>query len=244
MRRRMLGALFVLAISMCVGCSKQEDDMQQYAEPNQSDSVIEDGGDYLPDTSLWTQLLTDEGVLDVDLDEESQKDKIVLSYEDYEGSQQIQDFYVLLNGNNKVSIFDNKTLSIDEQEDRTLEDIMAFDFNKDSRPEYLFLFDTHGTGGNGTHDAWILWLNDMPRFEILNCLEYYQEGESKYSEGGLDTLYKIQHINGDNSKMQTYQYSYLDGHSDYTGDLVSLVGYDAEKDSFVVIDSWKENNED
>ncbi|WP_026507034.1 hypothetical protein [Butyrivibrio sp. MC2013] len=247
MRRLFLGASILLVMGMCAACSQQADTVQHTAQAAdvQTDSTIETVRDIiLPDTSSWTKQLANEGETLQDLDFNEQEDKIVLSYKDVEGSQRIQDFYVLLNGNTTVSISDDDRLSQEELEDRSLEDILAFDFDRDSNPEYVFLFDTHGAGGNGTHDAWVLWVSDMPRFELFDLLDYYEEGEGTDSEGGLDTLYQIQRVEGDASKMQTYQYTYMDGHSDYTGDLVSLIGYDRDQKAFVVLDSWKENIED
>lgn len=246
MRKSMLGAVVILSICICTACSKQHETTQlssNSSEDEVNSEIKTNSEDYLPDTSSWAQLLSDNGVLSVNLDGVKLDDEIILSYEDYEGSQRIRDFYVSLNETNKIGLSENGDKLSDEQRDMTLENVLSFDYNMDLQPEFVFLFDTHGAGGNGTHEAWILWVDDNPRFEMLDCLKYYAEGEENHTKGGLDTLYKIERVEGDNSKMKTYQYSYLDGHSDYNGDLVSLVGYDNDNNRLVVLDSWKENND-
>ena len=250
MRKKKLAAVLMLMICMCTACSKQQETTQQYSNPSRDDANSEiktnsetktNSENDLPDTSSWTKTLTDKGVLDIDLDRNNIDDEIILSYEDCEGSQRIKDFYVSLNETNKIGLSESGDKLSDEQSDMTLENVLSFDYNMDSQPEFVFLFDTHGVGGNGTHEAWILWIGDNPRFEKLDCLKYYAEGEDNSEKGGLDTLYKIERVEGDDSKMKTYQYSYLDGHSDYNGDLVSLIGYDKTDNKLKVLDSWKEN---
>ncbi|MCR5753761.1 MAG: hypothetical protein K6G30_02960 [Acetatifactor sp.] len=235
-----MGLSLILVLSLTSACGIQSSDI---AEKDADSEIKTSSEDYLPDTSSWTKSLTDNELLSVNLDGDKLADEIILSYEDYEGSQRIRDFYVSINESYKIGLSENGDKLSDEQRDMTLENVLAFDYNKDLQPEFVFLFDTHGAGGNGTHVAWILWVDDNPRFEMLDCLEYYAEGEGDCTEGGLDTLYKIERVEGDDSKMKTYQYSYLDGHSDYNGDLVSLIGYDNDHDELMVLDSWKENND-
>ena len=253
----------LLSVCMCVACSSQEKNSSKHSElssnnaseisSSNSEDVTNSGtdiskdisktnkttSDNIPDTSTWAKKLLDEGSLTVDLDKNSSDDEIVLSYNDTEENYSIKEFYASINGKNKVSLTNDFSKLSDEQKDMTLEDIMAFDFNSDLTPEYVFIFDTHGCGGNGSHEAWILWSNDTPKFEKLSCLDYYKEGEEG-KKGGLDTLYKIEHVDGDSSKMKTYQYTYNEGHSDYQGDLVSLIEYDTANSQFKVSDSWTE----
>ena len=180
------------------------------------------------DVSGWVDLLEQEGKISVDLDGYLGEETIVLTNEEFEGEQRIKELYVLLN--------DEKVVIPGVITDSSLESIMKFDFDMDEHPEYVFLMDTHGSGGQGTHEAWILWTKKST-FERLECLDEFQEGEQ---EGGVDSLYHIEYVDGDFSKMQTYQYTYRDGHSDYQGDLVSVVAYDTDLGVFQVEDSWVE----
>jgi len=174
--------------------------------------------------------------------EDALPEDVVITYEDVEGEQRIRDISVRSVKGEKALFPNGSDTLTDEERAMTLEDVKAFDFDYDAKAEYVLLFDTHGAGGNGSHEAWVLWMEDTPRFEVLSCLDSFMEGERDGIDGGVDTLYQVDHVDEDCGKMLTYQYTYQEGRSDYQGDLVTLVKYDEDKKTFVRVDSWKEKD--
>ena len=180
--KKFLNIVLFLTISSFSACSFENEAVIEKKDAIEPQVDFNNKNEDLPNTETWTSELSNQGELIIDLDGNTQDDKIILAYEEIEGERTLKDFYVLID-EEKVSLFDDTIEVKDEQRHMTLEDILAFDFNEDSKPEYVFLFDTHGAGGNGTHEVYILWMNNMPRFETLDCLDYYQEDENDNVDG-------------------------------------------------------------
>ncbi len=179
----------------------------------------------------WNESLSLNGKIDADLNEDGYPDRVQLEYEEKEGSMYISRFECEISGISSLFVL--------QDYDAAFEKLELFDFNEDGMNEIIFMYDTHGTGGEGTHDIYVLWIETdflkvqkiAPDIQGRCGLEEYWNVDGIYS---LDKcLYKGQ------EKVVVRQYVWgKDGHADQIGDAVSIVSLNETDSCFVAEDSW------
>jgi hypothetical protein len=185
----------------------------------------------------WTQTLTETQECTFDLDMDGQSDVIYLTYEKKEGSQYLSRF--------EVKIADVSEPFLIENYDASFEKLEVFDFDQDGTEELIILFDTHGSGGQGTHDIFVLSVKNHflkiylmePNTDRLAGLEDSWE---------IDEPYMIQRVlyHG-NEELLIRQYIWGEqGHSDHVGDLISIVALEKESGRILSKEAWMEREDE
>lgn len=182
----------------------------------------------------WSKTLLMSGELEVDLNGDKRADNIKITYVDKEGSQYIKEFKVMLTGQDSPFIIENYDASFEKME--------LFDFGKDNVEELVIMFDTHGAGGKGTHDIYVMRLDSGKASKINSAVEPLVDIESFWN---IDDIYDIEKVKYDGEeKMIVRQYVWgTDGHADAIGDIVSIVSFNQEINSFIADSSWMEEAE-
>lgn len=164
---------------------------------------------------------------------DEQEDVINLATEEIEGSQHISRFEVNIAGVSDTFII--------QDYDASFEKLEVFDFNKDGIDELIILFDTHGSGGQGTHDIYVLSIADNS-FKIYNIEPKIEGLEDLENSWNIDEPYIIQKVlYNENEEMIIRQYVWGEqGHSDYVGDWISIVFFNEETDCIIPKESWME----
>jgi len=182
----------------------------------------------------WTQTLLETQELTVDLNMDNQDDVIYLTYEEKEGSQYISRFEVKFAGVSEAFII--------EDYDASLEKLEVFDFNQDKIDELIIIFDTHGSGGQGTHDIFVLSIenNSLRIYNVNPNIEGLVDLEDSWS---IDEPYVMQKVlYKGNEEMLIRQYVWGEqGHSDHVGDLISIVSLNKETNDIMPGESWLES---
>lgn len=216
--------------------------LEKNKELQNTDSTVntyEKGNKITPiidDANGWSTDLLKNGSLTVDLNRDGKDDTIKIIYVEREGSPYIAEFEVTIAGS-------ESTFKLEEY-DAAFEKLALFDFDADNRNELIIMFDTHGSGGQGTHDIYILWLNSAKVLakKINSTVEKSADPESGWNMDGIYDIEKVQY-NGV-EKMLVRQYVWgEDGHTDVIGDMVSIVSLNEGKNSFAAEEFWIEKIE-
>lgn len=181
----------------------------------------------------WTQTLMETHKLIFDLNLDNQDDVIYLTYEEKEGSQYISRFEI-----NIAGVSDTFTI---EDYDAAFEKLEVFDFDLDAIDELVILFDTHGSGGQGTHDIFVLSIenNSLKIYNMEPNIEGLPDLEDSWN---IDEPYIMQKVlyNG-NEEILIQQYIWGEqGHSDHIGDLISIVSLNKESNCIMPKETWME----
>ena len=171
--------------------------------------------------------------------ETAQMDDLVkITYIELEGSRYIEAFELSLAGL-------EHTFKIEENPyDASFVKMLLYDFDKDNTDEIMLLFDTHGGGGEGTHDLYML-RQDSGKLTGKKISPYVEDFEYEDSSWTIDGIYDIEKVLQDGEeKLLAYQYVWgAEGHSDAVGNMVSEVSFRKESNSFSAEKSWIENRE-
>lgn len=189
-------------------------------------------------TDEWSDTLQQDGILNEDINGDGQSDSIKIDYVELEGSQYIQTFEVSISGG-------KNTFQIEGPYSASFVKMKQYDFDGDQTDEWIFLFDTHGGGGEGTHDIYMLWQNEdgITGEKINPYVENLKDVDSSWNIDGIYDIEKVQY--GKDEKMLAYQYVWgEEGHSDRVGVLISEVRFQKEKKSFAAEKSWLEEEPD
>lgn len=160
-------------------------------------------------------------------------DTIQIVYGEKEGSKYIIKFEIVIA--DRIGTFTKN------EYDASFEKLKLFDFNQDNENELVIMFDTHGAGGQGTHDIYVLWLNsdEIIAKQMNNpTAEDLADIESSWTIDGIYDIEKIEYK--ENIKFLVRQYIWGKGHADTIGDMVSIVSFNEDKESFMVEESWLE----
>ncbi len=183
------------------------------------------------EASEYTATLQRENILSHDFNADGEQDCIEIEYINMEGSQYISHFEVQMTGCKNPFVL--------EQYDASFQKMELIDFDGDGLQEILLMFDTHGAGGMGTHDIYVLWVEEEDLEVHLVSRDF--EPTMRLDEScRLDGIYDIELIMHEGAqKLLAYQYvSGEGGHADQVGNLVSIVTLDKEKKTFEAEKSW------
>lgn len=216
--------IFILTASFLEGCQQTKSTEKEKAVP------VTDC------TDEWSDTLQREGILNEDINGDGQKDSIKIDYVELEGSQYIQTFEISISGK-------NNTFKIEGPYPASFVKMEQYDFDKDQTDEMIFLFDTHGGGGEGTHDIYVLWQN-ADEITVEKIDPYFENLKDVDSSWNIDGIYDIEKVQyGKDEKLLAYQYVWGEGgHSDKVGIMVSEVLFQKEKKIFVAEESWLEED--
>lgn len=185
----------------------------------------------------WSKIILKYNKLKADLNDDGEKDDIKILYEEREGSKYMKKFSLILS-NVKRPFFI-------EDYDASFEKLELFDIDQDGNREILLLFDTHGAGGNGTHDFYILKYDaEGFRTKVINTVD----GISVHRKEtwNMDGIYDIEKVEykKEAEKLLVRQYVYgANGHVDEIGDMVSIVYLDYKSGLLKSEHSWLETSE-
>lgn len=221
-----------LTVTMLSGCSN----LHQKNDGNRELAVCETSA------ADWKQELLSGGILEADLNGDGLADRVKLEYAEQEGSRFISEFECEIKGISNLFALRNY--------DAELEKMEVFDFNEDGLNEILFLYDTHGTGGAGTHDIYVLWTEQNEqteeKFLKIQKLQPDVSGRNELEEDwNVDGIYSLEKcIYNNMEKIAVRQYIYgKDGHADHIGDVVSVVSLQENSSCFQAEESWIEVKE-
>lgn len=181
----------------------------------------------------WTRSLQEKNELVADFNKDLVEDNIQIVYEEKEGAKYIDRFQFSLGGNEYPFVIDDY--------DASFQKIEIIDIDQDGNDELVIVFDTHGGGGQGTHDLYIIRLNtDEILAKKINTID--TSSLKMDSTWNIDDIYDIDKIefNG-NEKLLVRQYVWGEnGHSDMIGNLISIVSFNNELNIFLPEKSWME----
>lgn len=223
MRRYNLLVFILLFALYFAGCQAESENVQKEFVP------VKD------QREEWSKTLNQNGILYADINGDGQDDTVKITYEELEGAQYIADFNVNISGLNGL-------FTVEEQYDASFIKMILYDVDKDDADELILLFDTHGGGGEGTHDIYILWMGkDGIKKEIINpYVTDIKNAETSWNFDGIYNIEKVE-INGEENLL-AYQYVWGEnGHSDAVGNIISLVSYQSGQNAFSAKQSWMEN---
>ncbi len=191
---------------------------------------IEDDIDLVSDKSEeWSKILVEDGRLIADFNQNGYDDYIQIEYKVKEGSQVISKF--------KLSISGIEEPFIIKDYDASFVNMEVINIDGDDSDEILLLFDTHGGGGQGTHDVYMVKMLDDAI--VGNKIDSYIEGAAQTDKSWhIDGIYRIEKVlYKDIQTLMVHQYVWGEqGHSDEKGDLISLVSLDGDR--LIATDSW------
>lgn len=211
--------------------SKVESQIKE-PEENDSDTPI------LTETQQWVSTILKEGYLVADLNKDGIDDSVSMEISVKGGAPYISRFELALDQGGSFVISESEQ-SYDDY-DADLEQIELFDFNADGVNEIILLFDSHGVGGNGTHDIFVLWIDPEKQIVgklLVPCVQLDDSVEIPFE---MDSIYGIQKVSYEGKeRIQTHQYLWgEEGHSDDRGDLVCIVTLEENSDTFVAEAYW------
>ncbi len=228
MKQRNLYILTVSAVIMAFlsGCQSK-----QFSSENETAQIDDPAAE-------WSRILQNDGILNADINGDGQDDLVKITYIELEGSRYIEAFELSLAGL-------EHTFKIEENPyDASFVKMLLYDFDKDNTDEIMLLFDTHGGGGEGTHDLYML-RQDSGKLTGKKISPYVEDFEYEDSSWTIDGIYDIEKVLQDGEeKLLAYQYVWgAEGHSDAVGNMVSEVSFRKESNSFSAEKSWIENRE-
>ncbi len=216
------------------------------SSPKEQESVekTEEIHKYQPDLTKignWVPYLNQNGELTVDVNGDGVDDRFRIEYVDKEGGIYIAFFEFMLGEGEQFTI--SESTSPYEDYDAQLEVIELLDFNGDETDELILMFDTHGVGGRGTHEIFVLWMDNNKRITAQRMdgyVELSKDNQIQTSEDtNFDMIYRIQKIVYEGKeRLMTYQSMWEGTHSNGTGDLVSIVTLDRDSNMFKAEQAW------
>lgn len=216
------------------------------SSPKEQESVekTEEIHKYQPDLTKignWVPYLNENGQLTVDVNGDGINDLFRIEYVDKEGGIYIALFEFALGEGGQFTI--SESSSPLEDYDAQLEAIELLDFNGDGTEELILMFNTHGAGGCGTHEIFVLWPDEENRItsqKIDSYVELSEDNQIQTSEDTyFDMIYRIQKIVYEGKeRLMTYQSMWEGTHSNGTGDLVSIVTLDRDSNMFKAEQAW------
>ena len=228
MKKRNLYFLTVFVVILVVLSGCQSKKITAENEISQIDDPAEE----------WSSILQKDGILNADINGDGQNDMLKVTYIEMEGSQYIDEFELSIAGM-------ENTFKIEESPyDASFVKMLLYDFDKDNIDEIMLLFDTHGGGGEWTHDIYML-RQDSDRITGGKISPYVENLEYEDSSWNVDGIYDLEKVlqNGE-EKLLVYQYVWgTEGHSDAVGNMVSEVSFQKESNSFSAEKSWIESRE-
>lgn len=179
----------------------------------------------------WPAKLAESGELEINLNMDEQADLISLVNVNVEGAQLISKFEVLISGCKNNFIIENY--------DASLEKLELFDFDGDGIEELIIMFDTHGGGGQGTHDIYVLWLKDscIEAHKLDTLVELTIDVDPTYNFDGVYSFEKVLYNGREKLLVRQYMWG-EEGHADAKGEMVSIVTLSKDKTRFVAEESW------
>lgn len=238
--------MFIVGIILLIstGCSKEVIDTENLTESSESEvSIHVDVNDEQGNTnqvsslpsqaSTWTETLRETHELSFDLNNDNQEDVIYISYEEKEGSPYIKKFEVKVSGSD--------TSFVIEDYDASFEKLETIDFDKDSTDELLILFDTHGGGGQGTHDIFVLSIENglLYVYNIKSVINEKAEIDASWNIDDPYTFEKVLYNETEEILIRQYVWD-EQGHSNHIGDLISIISFSKENNNFFSKNSWME----
>lgn len=194
------------------------------------------------ETAEWSRTLADSNVLEADLNRDGQTDSIYMECVEEEGAQLIFEFEIQISGFRNPCILNELDGSY-RQLDASFEKLELFDLNGDGTDELILMFDSHGAGGQGTHDIYVVWMDGKE----LSARKVGQDVEGRAdlsTADGVDGIYSLEKISWDGEvKLLVRQYAWKGAHSDGFADVLSLVRMEKGADRFRAEDSWTEAND-
>lgn len=186
------------------------------------------------DSEEWSRELLTTGTLTADLNKDGVEDIVRMETAEMEGSTYITRFEVILSGIESGFL-------ISETYDASFEKMKMVDIDRDTDEELLILFNSHGAGGQGTHDLYVLWLREdgiaARKTDTVDAVSVSIEPD--WNVDGIYDIEKVEH-NGE-KKLLVRQYMWSDdGHANRVGDLVSVVSYDSESGLLKAEEAWIE----
>lgn len=211
-----------------------QDEALQYDELLKSDDMIKQLTFIIDEGNEWTKILQKNDELIADFNKDSAEDSIQIIYEEKEGSKYINQFRLSLGGAKYPFIITDY--------DASFQKIVVIDMNQDNHNELVIIFDTHGGGGQGTHDLYVIELNtDEIIAKKINTTDISTlEIEPSWN---IDDIYDIDKIEFEGTeKLLVRQYIWgKNGHADMIGNLISIVSLDGESNIFGIEKAWIES---
>lgn len=182
----------------------------------------------------WTDTLKETGSLNADLNQDGIEDDIQIEYVEKEGTLYIDRFAVSLGECRHSFVIDEAY-----DYDASFQKLERIDLDHDNIDELLLLFDTHGCGGEGTHDLYTLWFHEdgiAAQKMSTEDMTFSMPGET----WNIDDIYDIDKVELEGKeKMLVRQYIWgEEGHADQKGTLVSILSYNARLNQFEIEKCW------
>lgn len=182
----------------------------------------------------WTNTLRETGSLNADLNQDGIEDDIQIEYVEKEGTLYIDRFALSLGECRHSFVIDEIDAYI-----ASFQKIELIDLDHDNIDELLLLFDTHGGGGEGTHDLYTLWFHEdgiVAQKMSTEDMIFSMPGEA----WNIDDIYDIDKVELEGEeKLLARQYVWgEEGHADQEGTLVSILSYNAKSNQFEIEKCW------
>lgn len=182
----------------------------------------------------WANTLRETGSLNADFNQDGIEDDIQIEYVEKEGTPYIDRFTLSLGECRHSFVIDEA-----DDYDASFQKIELIDLDHDNMNELLILFDTHGGGGEGTHDLYTLWFQKdgiVAQKMSTEDMVFSMPGET----WNIDDIYDIDKVELEGEeKLLTRQYVWgEEGHADQKGTLVSILSYDAKLNQFRIEKCW------
>lgn len=176
----------------------------------------------------------------VDADEDGLADTFYIDYGDREGGLYIEEFGLILGGGGSFRILESER---PDTFNGHIEYIDSFDFNEDGKEELLVMFDTHGGGGQGTHELYVLWLEEDGSIISDGPISHVEMPDTVRpelsEEARVDTIYHVQKVELEGKLcLQVRQYAWENFHTDSIGDLVSIVSLEKGSNKLIAEEAW------
>lgn len=176
----------------------------------------------------------------VDANKDAIEDSFRIKYVDREGGLYIEEFEFALGGGSSFRILESE---LPYTFNGHIEYIDSFDFNEDGKEELLVMFDTHGAGGQGTHELYVLWLEEDGSIISDGPITHVEMSDTvrpDLSEAArVDTIYQVQKVELEGKLcLQTRQYAWENFHVESIGNLVCIVTLEKGSNELVAEEAW------
>lgn len=124
-----------------------------------------------------------------------------------------------------------------------IERLELIDFDADGTEEIIVMFNTHGNGGNGTHELYVLWIEEDKSIISSGPIMYTEITEASGADIGeetrIDTIYYIQKVEYEGKmRLQTHQNIWENTHANSVEDLICIVSLEKGSSSLVAEKAW------
>lgn len=212
-------------------------------ESSASETIMvedEEGELQITEVNKCVHFLHKNGKVLVDANEDGIADTFRIDYVDREGGLYIEEFEFSLGEGGSFRILESE---LPYTFNGHIEYIDTFDFNEDEKEELLVMFDTHGGGGQGTHELYVLWLEEDGSIIFDGPISHVEMPDTVRlelsEEARVDTIYHVQKIEVEGKLcLQVRQYAWENFHTDSIGDLVSIVSLEKGSNTLVAEEAW------